>query len=102
MCRNCETVYLVLAYTDVFALVWAGWHFQNGKKAHRHWLKLRIRAELLRQYAFLNMLFPLQAGAITQSYDQQVEQIEKNVLRPDKVASLATFRRKISTTNGAA
>jgi hypothetical protein len=58
VCRRNEIALTVLIWTDVFALSWVPLHFRTGENINRDWLSLWVRAELLRQFEFLYLLFP--------------------------------------------
>jgi hypothetical protein len=100
VCRRSEMARFVLVWVDVFALAWVPLHFRAGEKANRNWLSLRVRAELLRQYEFLYVLFPLPSsgGGITRAYDDEARRIEREVVRPIPGSELAdrllTFWKK--------
>lgn len=97
--RENDAVRGVLAWSDIFALVWALVHLRQGKAANSRWLKARTRAELLRQCQFLYVFFPPQhePRGITRFYDREAEQIEREIKSDNKrdlAASVLEFWRK--------
>ncbi len=58
MGANYQQIEHVLTWLDAIAILLVLTLFHDARKANRHWITARAGTELLRQYQFLNLVFP--------------------------------------------
>jgi hypothetical protein len=76
----------ILNYIDLIAVYFTLVLFLYGQRAGRPWIAARTATELMRQFQFLDMVFPnlltpLAAGDIKTQCDREVERVVKDVER---------------------
>jgi hypothetical protein len=70
--REFRWVELPIAWVEIIAIGLVIVYFLRARTAHRSWLKLRVAAELQRQYIYIKIVFPdLNMPAITADFASQ-------------------------------
>jgi hypothetical protein len=80
-----HSIHLGLAGIDAISIALLIILYWHAHRASRRWIALRIRAELLRQFRFLMVVFPQAVGQdgardITSRFSEEADRIDKRVL----------------------
>ena len=93
--RQFEEAELLLAWLDAIAIGLVIFHFRRSRSANKRWIKSRVKAELLRQYGFIGLVFPsvVLSGHrhdLTSQFEAESRLVTAQVLKSPSLIDIST------------